>query len=73
VALEGMTYRYIKTQEKYCYGYEKVRVDGGLVRVASAGKALVDMIQFHRVAGSVDMVTGKVMIYHHELDLVHEG
>ncbi len=69
VALEGITYRYIKTQDKYYYGYEEVRVDGRIVRVATAEKALIDMIQFHRTAGAVDMVTEKVTTYYHELDL----
>ncbi len=69
VVLEGITYRYIKTQDKYYYGYEEVRVDGRVVRVATAEKALIDMIQFHRTAGAVDMVAEKVMNYYHELDL----
>jgi len=68
VALGGINYRYIKTQEKYYYGYQEVRVDGRIVRVATAEKALIDMLQFHRTAGAVDMVTEKVMTYQHELD-----
>jgi predicted transcriptional regulator of viral defense system len=68
VLLEGVTYRYIKTQEKYFYGYEEVRIDGRIVRIAAAEKALIDMIQFHRTAGAVDMVTEKVIDYQDELD-----
>jgi len=68
VSLDGVNYRYVKTQGKYYYGYEEVRVDGRIVRVATTEKALVDMIQFHRTAGSVDMVTEKVMSHYNELD-----
>lgn len=68
VSLGGITYRYIKTQDKHFYGYQEVRVDGRIVRVATAEKALVDMLQFHRTAGAVDMVTEKVMTYQDSLD-----
>jgi len=68
VTLEDVTYRYIKTQKKYFYGYEEVRVDGRMVRIATAEKALIDMIQFHRTAGAVDMVAEKVATYGDELN-----
>ncbi len=68
VALNRINYRYIKTQDKYYFGYEEVRVDGRIVRVATAEKALIDMLQFHRTAGAVDIVTEKVLTYHHDLD-----
>ena len=68
VTLEGVTYRYVKTQEKYFYGYESVRVDGRMVCIATAEKALIDMIQFHRTAGAVDRVSEKVLNHQDELD-----
>jgi len=68
VTLGGINYRYIKTQEKYHYGYREVRVDGRIVRVATAEKALIDMLQFHRTEGAVDMVTEKVQSHQHDLD-----
>ena len=69
VVLDGINFRYIKTQDKYFFGYEEVRVDGRIVRVATAEKALIDMLQFHRTTGAVDIVTEKVLTYHHDLDL----
>lgn len=69
VALNRINYRYIKTQDKYYFGYEEVRVDGRIVRVATAEKALVDMLQFHRTAGAVDIVTEKMFTYHRDLDV----
>jgi len=68
VALGGITYRYIKTQDKYHFGYEDVRMDGRFVRVATAEKALIDMLQFHRTPGAVDIVTEKVLTHHRDLD-----
>lgn len=68
VLLEGVTYRYIKTQEKYFYGYDEVRVDGRMVRIATAEKALIDMIQFHRTEGAVEMVSETALTYQDELD-----
>ena len=69
VVLDGINFRYIKTQDKYFFGYEEVRVDGRIVRVATAEKALIDMLQFHRTTGAVDIVTEKVLTYHHDLDV----
>ena len=69
VALDGINYRYIKTLDMYYFGYEEVRIDGRIVRVATAEKALIDMLQFHRTAGAVDMVAEKVMTHFHDLDL----
>ncbi len=68
VILDGIAYRYIKTQDKYYFGYEGVRVDGRIVRVASAEKALIDMLQFHRTTGAVNIVAEKMMTHHHDLD-----
>jgi len=69
VTLDGINYRYIKTQDKYFFGFEDVRVNGRIVRVATAEKALVDMLQFHRTAGAVDIVTEKVLTHHRDLDV----
>ena len=68
VVLGGISYRYIKTQEKYFFGYEDIRVDGRFVRVATAEKALIDMLQFHRTMGAVDIVSEKVLTHHRDLD-----
>jgi predicted transcriptional regulator of viral defense system len=68
VALDGINYRYVKTQDKYYFGYEEVRVDGRIVRVATAEKALIDMLQFHRTTGVEGIVTEKVLTHHHDLN-----
>jgi len=69
VQMAGVTYRYVKTQPRYFFGYEEVRVDGRMVRIATAEKALIDMIQFHRTDGSVALVAEKLSDYQDELDL----
>jgi len=69
IHLQGITYRYVKTQPRYFYGFEDVRVDGRMVRIATAEKALIDMIQFHRTDGSVALVAEKLSNYQDELDL----
>jgi len=67
--IAGITYRYVKTQPKYFYGYEEVRVDGRMVRIATPEKALVDMIQFHRTEGAVALVTEKLSEHQSDLDI----
>lgn len=69
VHLQGVTYRYVKTQPRYFYGFEEVRVDGRMVRIATAEKALIDIVQFHRTDGSLALVVEKLSDYQDELDL----
>jgi predicted transcriptional regulator of viral defense system len=69
VQMAGVTYRYVKTQPRYFFGYEEVRVDGRMVRIATAEKALIDMIQFHRTDGAIALVVEKLSDYRDELDL----
>ena len=69
VHLQGVTYRYVRTQPRYFYGFEEVRVDGRMVRIATAEKALIDMLQFHRTDGSLTLVAEKLSAYQDELDL----
>jgi len=65
----GVAYRFIKTTDKYFYGWETHWLDGWQVKIASAEKALIDMIQFHRNTYSVDLVIEVLGEYENEIDL----
>lgn len=56
VTIEGYTYRFVKTTGQYFFGFEERRLDGQPARIATAEKALVDMVQFHRSSYSADRV-----------------
>lgn len=61
-------YRYVKTKEKYFFGWQEVNIDGISVKIAYAEKALVDMIQYSRTTVSVDMVIEKLQNFKDQID-----
>jgi len=66
--LEGIQYRYVKTSDKYFYGWEEVSIDGHASKIATAEKALIDMIQFHRTALAISLVVEKLTVHQHDVD-----
>lgn len=69
VELQGFAYQYVKTQPKYFYGWQGHALDGRMVKIASAEKALIDMIQYHRTGYTADVVVEKLQEYQNDLDL----
>jgi predicted transcriptional regulator of viral defense system len=58
--IEGITFNFIKTQQRYFYGWETYDIDGQSVKIAHTEKALIDLIQFHRTRYSTDLVLEKL-------------
>lgn len=58
--IDGITYRFVKTRQRYFYGWEAYDIDGQTVKIADIEKALVDLIQFHRTRYSTDLVMEKL-------------
>jgi len=56
VALEEYRYRFVKTSEKYFFGFAEHTLDGQKSLIAHPEKALVDMVQLHRSTHSADRV-----------------
>ena len=69
VTLVGTTYRFVKITEKFFFGYEEHTFEGQAARIATAEKALVDMIQLHRSAYSSDRVAEILASSRHEIDV----
>jgi predicted transcriptional regulator of viral defense system len=69
VLLQGTRYRFISTQARYYAGFEQHAMDGQLVRIAGAEKALIDLMQFHRTGTTVDFVLEILRDDHPRLDL----
>ncbi len=67
--IDGYTFSFVKTVPAYFYGWESHPVDGQAVKIASREKALIDLIQYHRSAYSVDLVLEKLSSFTHEFDL----
>ena len=56
VTLGGYRYQYVKTADKYFFGFEEHVLDGQTAKIATVEKALIDMVQLHRTAHTVDRV-----------------
>lgn len=56
VTIEEYRYRFVKTSEKYFFGFAEHTLDGQKALIAHPEKALVDMVQLHRSAHSADRV-----------------
>jgi len=69
VELQGFAYQYVKTVQKFFYGWAKHAIDGREVKIATPEKALVDMIQYHRTDYTVDVVAEKLKEYTDTLDI----
>lgn len=72
--LESIQYRFVKTKESMFVGWEAVEIDNLTAKIATAEKALVDMIHFRTGKYFVDLAIEKIQNYHDDLDtpkLVH--
>ena len=70
VTVDGTTYQFVKTTKKFFFGFEEHLFDGQMAQIATAEKALIDMIQLHRSAYTSDRVAE---ILADNLDLVDVG
>ncbi|MDP4011848.1 MAG: type IV toxin-antitoxin system AbiEi family antitoxin [Candidatus Roizmanbacteria bacterium] len=68
VQLNATEYSFVNVQEKWFFGWQEVVIDMQTVRIATAEKALIDMIQFHKSKYSVDMVIEKLRLHQDSID-----
>lgn len=69
VQLQSVEYSFVKVLDKWFFGWEEVSIDNNTVRMATAEKALIDMIQFHKSKYTVDLVVEKLSQYKDSLAL----
>ena len=70
VKLNTTEYSFINVKNQFFFGWQEFLIDNKMVRIASAEKALVDMIHFHRSKYSVDLVIEKLKEHRDSLDLI---
>jgi predicted transcriptional regulator of viral defense system len=73
VSLQGFTYHYVTTRAKYFYGDETHTLGNQSARIATAEKALIDMIQLRRSGIASDLVMEKLAQSADSLDLERLG
>lgn len=68
VKLNSMEYIFVKTKENLCFGYEDVAVDNKVARIATAEKALIDIVNFRKSKLAIDVVVEKILNHRRDLD-----
>lgn len=67
--VQDVTYKFINTTAKFFYGYERAVFDGQEAQIATAEKALIDMLQLHRSGYTSDRVAEILAESADQLDL----
>jgi len=70
VSLNNIEYSFIKTKAELYFGWQEVTIDNRTTRIATAEKALIDIINFHRSKYAVDLVIEKLQEHQNSLDIV---
>lgn len=69
IHVHNTAYRFVKTYERFYFGCQKAVIDNQTARIATAEKALIDMVHFHKSLYSIDLVREKLIAYHASLDM----
>lgn len=67
--LQGISYRFIYTKNESFYGWEEKRVENYLVKIATAEKAILDLLAFNRTTYSIDLVLEKLQEHKNDFNL----
>jgi predicted transcriptional regulator of viral defense system len=62
--------QFIKLNKRYYFGFEKVRINGQLVQIATKEKALLDYLYLEKSFYSASLVFEKIKDYRKEIDFV---
>jgi len=68
ILLNNVEYKFIKTKKELFFGWQKTIIDNKAVDMATAEKALIDMINFHRSEYVIDLVIEKIKEHKRNLD-----
>ncbi len=69
VQLNSIQYRFIKTKKELYFGWQETMIDNVTAHIATAEKALVDMVHFRKSKYAVDLVIEKLQDYQDSLDV----
>lgn len=68
VQLQNIEYSFVKTKADYYFGWQEMTLDNNTARIATAEKALVDMVNFHKSIYAIDLVIEKLREHKNDLD-----
>lgn len=67
--IQGTTFEFITTSKDNFYGWSEFEMEGRLVKIATAEKAILDILNFKRTIHSVDLVLEKLKDYQGSIDI----
>lgn len=67
--IQGIRYQFVKTKKELYYGWQQQRIENYLVNIATAEKALLDILSFKRDIYSIDLVLEKLKEHKESIDL----
>jgi predicted transcriptional regulator of viral defense system len=70
VQVNNAEYSFINIKKALYFGWQEVVIDNKIARVATAEKALIDIVHFHRSKYAIDIVIEKLREYENNLDVV---
>lgn len=68
VNLNNMEYSFVKTKEEIFFGFKEVEIESKIARIATAEKALVDIVNFRKSKLAIDIVIEKIINHQHDLN-----
>ncbi len=69
VKINSIEYSFVKTKPEYYFGWQDIQVDNRTARVATAEKALIDIVNFHKSQYSIDLVIEKLLEHQNDLNM----
>ena len=69
VQLNSIQYRFIKAKKELYFGWQEAMIDNMAAHIATAEKALVDMVHFRKSKYAVDLMIEKLQDYQDSLDV----
>ncbi len=69
VQLQNIEYSFVKTKADYYFGWQEASIDNKTARIATAEKALIDMVNFHKSIYAIDLVIEKLREHKNNFDI----
>ncbi|MFA5995589.1 MAG: type IV toxin-antitoxin system AbiEi family antitoxin domain-containing protein [Patescibacteria group bacterium] len=66
--VQDIQYRFVHTIQEQFYGFIEEKLDNRLVKIATAEKALLDLLHFHRSLYTIDIVQEKCREYYSDIN-----
>ena len=68
VILNSNEYSFVKTKPEFYFGWQDIEIDNSIVHIATAEKALIDIVNFRKSQYSLDLVFEKLIENRQNLD-----